>query len=184
MANPLAPFGLKLNDRDQLILTRIPSMELPPSSRNSAHSPPLRGRHLTNRMMIRRVNSTNPDTISKQVKTHRRPAITSRIFQGIRSIFQRHVTKPPTYPIGEGVCYHPDLNNLDEENTTDEDEPYSPQPSLNRGDENLWIILSDPQSRLTEAIPIATAGLFLNPLEIPNINTLAQIKRRGYITFK
>ena len=82
------------------------------------------------------------------------------------------------------MCYHPDLNNLDEENTTDEDEPYSPQPSLNRGEENLWIILTDPQSRLTEAIPIATAGLFLNPLEIPNINTLAQIKHKGYITLK
>ena len=159
-------------------------MKLPPSSRNGAHSSPLCRQHLTNCMMKRRVNSTNPDTICKQVKAHQRPTITSRIFQGIRSIFQRHVTKPPTYPMGEGVCYHPELNNLDEETTTEEDEPYSPQPSLNRGDKNLWIILMGPRSRWTEAIPVATAGLFLNPLEISNINTLAQIKRKGYITFK
>ena len=36
----------------------------------------------------------------------------------------------------------------------------------------------------TEAIPVATLGLLLNPLEIPNINTLAQIKHKGYITLK
>ena len=159
-------------------------MKLPTSSRNSAHSSPLRGQHLTNCMMKRRVNSTNPDTICKQVKAHRCPTITSHIFQGIWSIFQRHITKPATYPMGEGVCYHPELNNLDKETTTDEDEPNSPQPSLNRGDESLWIILTGPRSCWTEAIPVATAGLFLNLLEIPNINTLAQIKRKGYVTFK
>ena len=86
--------------------------------------------------------------------------------------------------MGEGVCYHPEINNLDEEATTDEDEHYSPQPSLSRGDENLWIILTGPRPRWTEAIPVATSGLFLNPLEIPHINTLVQIKCKGYITLK
>ena len=86
--------------------------------------------------------------------------------------------------MGEGVCYHPEISNLDEQAMTDKDEHYSPQPSLSRGDENSWIILTGPESRWTEAIPVATSGLFLNLLEIPNINTLAQIKRKGYITLK
>ena len=153
-ANPLAPFGLEINDQDQLTITKIPSMMppkvtsgkpdqasptqwLPQPSRNDAHSSLPHGQHLINRMMKRQANSTNPDTLYKQVKAHQRPTITSHLFQGIRSIFQRHDAKPPTYPMGEGVCYHPELNNLDEETTTDEDEPYFPQPSLNRGDENL-----------------------------------------------
>ena len=75
-------------------------------------------------------------------------------------------------------------NGAEGETTTDKDKPYFPQPSLNRGDKNLWIILTGPRSCWTEAIPVATAGLFLNPLEIPNINTLAQIKCKEYITFK
>ena len=83
--------------------------------------------------------------------------------------------------MGEGVCYHPEINNLDEETITDKDKPYSPRPGLNRGDENLRIVLTGPKSRWTETIPVATLGLFLNPLEIPNIYTLAQIKRKGYI---
>ena len=161
-----------------------PTQWRPQSSRNNAHSSPPCGQYLINRMMKRRVNSTNPDTLCKQVKIHLRPTITSCLFQGIRSIFHRHDAKPPTYPMGEGVCYHPEINNLDEETTTDEDEPYSPWPSFNRGDENLWIILMGPQSCWTETIPIATSGLFLNPLKIPNINTLARIKHKGYITLK
>ena len=86
--------------------------------------------------------------------------------------------------MGEGVCYHPELNNPDKETMTDKDEPYSPQLSLSRGDNNLWIILTSPQSHWIETIPVATSGLFLNPLEIPNINTLTLIKRKGYITLK
>ena len=80
---------------------------------------------------------------------------------------------PLAYPMGEGLCYHPEIRNLDKETMTDEDKPYSPQPSLSRGDENLWIILTGPGLRWTETIPVATLGLFLNPLEIPNIKTLA-----------
>ena len=84
----------------------------------------------------------------------------------------------------EGVCYHPEIQSPDEETTTDEDEPYPPQPNLNRGDENLWIILTGLRLLWTEIIPVTTLGHFLNPLEIPNINTLAQIKRKGYLTLK
>ena len=160
------PPGATSGEPDQAGSTQWPSQP----SRNNAHSSLPCGQHLINHIMKRQVNSTDPNTLHRQVKTHRRPAITRRLFQGIRSIFQRHGAKPPTYPMGEGVCYHPGIQNLDEETTTDED---TPQPSLSRGDENLWIILTGPRSHWTETIPVTTSGLFLNPLKIPNLNTLA-----------
>ena len=151
-----------------------PTQWPPQPGRDNTHSSPPCGQHLFNHIMKRQVNSTGPNMLPKQVKTHRRPpTIASRLFQGIHSIFQRHRAKTPAYPMREGVCYHPKIQNLDKEFTTDEDKPYSPQPSLSRGDENLWITLTGPRSHWTETIPVATFRLFLNPLEIPNINTLA-----------
>ena len=44
--------------------------------------------------------------------------------------------------------------------------------------------LDGPPIVLDRGHPPRDRRLFLNPLEIPNINTLAQIKRKGYITFK
>ena len=129
--------------------------------------------------MKKRVNSTGHNISSKQVRTHGRPpAFAKRLFQGICSIFQRHGFKPQpamplAYPVGEGVCYHPKICSIGKETTTDDDKPYSPKLSFGRGDENLWIVLTDHHSRWTETIPVMTSGLFLNPLKVPNINTLA-----------
>ena len=76
------------------------------------------------------------------------------------------------------------MQDLEEETQPNEDEPCSLQPDHSRGDKNLWIILTAPHLRWIEIIPVVTLGLFFNPLESLNINTLTYTRHKGYLTLK